>query len=249
MMHYYQFNVADYRKSTQYLTFLEHAIYRTLLDTYYLNESPLCGDDAKLMRLHGIRTEEEKAAFRVVIEDFFTLKDGHYHHEKCDQVLSKIYEKSEKARASAMKRWERNANASKTQSERNANGMLPNTQYPIPKEKDILSSSDDSPQKIVDQYNRIVTEIKPNWQRCTALTAKRKTMVKSALKLVEPRAKLIGETPAQYLERLLEAMASDADFFSGWPNQRNRDGFNCSFDTNFRQERIAQAIDKFAGQS
>ena len=95
-MHYYQFNVADYRKCTQYLSFLEHAIYRTLIDTYYLDESPLCGNDAKLMRLHSIRTEEEIAAFNVVIEDFFTLKDGLYHHEKCDQVLAKIYDKSEK---------------------------------------------------------------------------------------------------------------------------------------------------------
>jgi uncharacterized protein YdaU (DUF1376 family) len=129
-MHYYQFNVADYRKSTQYLSFLEHAIYRTLIDTYYLDESPLCGDDAKLMRLHSIRTEEEIEAFKVVIEDFFTLKDDGYHHEKCDEVLSKIYAKSEKARASANKRWERNANASETQGERNANGMLPNTYIP-----------------------------------------------------------------------------------------------------------------------
>lgn len=136
-MHYYQFNIADYRKSTQYLSFLEHAIYRSLLDSYYLDESPLCGDLAKLMRLHGVRTNDEKEAFNLVIEDFFVLKDGLFHHEKCDQVLAKIYEKSEKARASAMKRWERNANASETQCEGNANGMLPNTQYPntqIPKE-------------------------------------------------------------------------------------------------------------------
>jgi hypothetical protein len=114
--------------------------------------------------------------------------------------------------------------------------------------KDILSSSDDRQSKIIDEYNRIVDELKPNWQRCTAVTQKRKAAIKSALKVVDQRAKDLGDTPTEYLVRLLEAMATDLEFFSGHPNQRNQVGFNCSFDTNFRQERIAQAIDKFSGE-
>lgn len=131
-MHYYQFNIADYRKDTQHLSLLEHAIYRSLLDTYYLEESPLCKDDAKLMRTHSIRTSEEKEAFKNVISDFFALEDDGYHHKKCDEELSRIYEKSEKARLSAKKRWEKKANGMRTHSEGSANGMLPNTQDPIP---------------------------------------------------------------------------------------------------------------------
>ena len=92
-MHYYQFNIADYRKDTQHLSLLEHAIYRSLLDTYYLEESPLCKDDAKLMRTHSIRTSEEKEAFKNVISDFFTFEDDGYHHKKCDEELNKIDEK------------------------------------------------------------------------------------------------------------------------------------------------------------
>jgi len=131
-MHYYQFNIADYRKDTQHLSLLEHAIYRSLLDTYYLEESPLCKEDAKLMRTHSIRSEDEKKAFQNVISDFFTLEDDGYHHKKCDEELNKIYEKSEKARISAKKRWEKNAKAMRTHSEGSADGMLPNTYNPIP---------------------------------------------------------------------------------------------------------------------
>ena len=37
-MHYYQHNIADYRKDTIHLTLLEHGVYRQLLDQYYLTQ-------------------------------------------------------------------------------------------------------------------------------------------------------------------------------------------------------------------
>ena len=127
-MHFYQFNISDYRKRTGHLTLLEHAIYRSLIDTYYLEELPLCGDIAKLMRTHSARSKDEKEAFNAVIDEFFVLTDSGYHHEKCDQELAKIYEKSVKARHSAKVRWEKhNAKVMRTHSECNANGMLPKT--------------------------------------------------------------------------------------------------------------------------
>jgi len=139
-MHYYKFNIADYRKRTAHLSLVEHAIYRALIDTYYLEESPLCKDIAKLMRSHCIRTDKEKEAFSAVIEEFFFLGENGYHHEKCDEELSKIYAKSDKARASAKKRWDKsNANVMRNECERNANGMLPITQDPLPNTKDNIS--------------------------------------------------------------------------------------------------------------
>ena len=38
-----------------------------------------------------------------------------------------------------------------------------------------------------------------------------------------------------------------AEFFSGKPTQRNPTGYKCNFETNFKQERLSQAIDSFAG--
>jgi len=106
-MHYYQFNIADYRKRTGHLTLVEHAIYRSLMDTYYLQEGPLEGDLNRLMRSHSVRSKVEKQAFSDVLEEFFILAQNKYFHATCDSVLANIYEKSEKARASAKKRWDK----------------------------------------------------------------------------------------------------------------------------------------------
>ena len=118
-MHYYQFNIGDYRKDTNHLTLLEHGIYRNLLDTYYLNEKPLCEDDADLMRTHCVRTEEERIAFKNVIADFFKKTKKGYIHKRCDEQIAKYNQKSEKARLSAKSRWD--AKAMRTHSEGNAN--------------------------------------------------------------------------------------------------------------------------------
>lgn len=133
-MHYYTFNIGDYKRDTDHLTLLEHGIYRSLLDSYYLNDGYLTPDYAKLMRTHCIRSAEEQEAFKNVLADFFDLKEDRYSHEGCDKVLDQIYNKSEKARLSAKIRWDKNK--MRTQCERNANGMLPITHNPIPIRKE-----------------------------------------------------------------------------------------------------------------
>lgn len=130
-MHYYQFNIANYRKKTGYLNLIDHAIYRSLIDTYYLEESPLSTDIAYLMRTHSIRNATERESFNMILTDFFRLELDGYHHDECDDVLSKIYAKSEKARESAMKRWNKHANALPTDSEGTAKAMLPINLIPI----------------------------------------------------------------------------------------------------------------------
>jgi uncharacterized protein YdaU (DUF1376 family) len=132
-MHYYQHNIGDYRKDTSHLTLLEHGIYRQLLDSYYLDELPLCNDLAKLMRSHSVRSADEQQSLQNVLSDFFELTEEGYIHKRCDEIIAQYHGKSDKARASANARWgnkhkgskrkqsESNANALQTQSEGNAN--------------------------------------------------------------------------------------------------------------------------------
>lgn len=125
-MHYYQHNIADYRKDTAHLTLMEHGIYRQLLDSYYLDEIPLSNDIAKLMRSHCVRTVEEEQSLKNVLLDFFELTKKGYIHKRCDETIALYHGKSDKARASAMARWASknkgvDANAMPTQSEGNAN--------------------------------------------------------------------------------------------------------------------------------
>lgn len=128
-MHYYQHNIADYRKDTSHLTLVEHGIYRQLLDSYYLDEQPLSSNLDKLMRTHSIRSADEKQSLCNVLNDFFELTEDGYIHKRCDEVIAEYHGKSDKARASAKARWankhnaqsDSNANALRTQSEGNAN--------------------------------------------------------------------------------------------------------------------------------
>jgi uncharacterized protein YdaU (DUF1376 family) len=138
-MHYYSHNIADYRKDTSHLSFLEHGIYRQLLDSYYLDEMPLNADFSKLMRSHSIRTTDERSALENVLLDFFELTEKGYIHKRCDEVIAVYHGKSDKARQSANTRWQgskgkkgkSDANAMRTHSDGNAIGMLTNNHKPI----------------------------------------------------------------------------------------------------------------------
>lgn len=146
-MNYYEKHISDYRRDTTHLSLLEHGVYNQLLDTYYLSEMPLTSDLESLMRTHCARTADERQALVNVLKDFFTLSSDGYIHDKCQRVLERIYAKSDKARASADARWAKararkinglDANALPSQSEGNANGMLPNNPVPSNPSKTLL---------------------------------------------------------------------------------------------------------------
>ena len=135
-MHYYCHHIGDYRKDTTHLSFLEHGIYRHLLDSYYLNEIPLHGDLDKLMRAHSIRNADEKQALCNVLADFFLLTKKGYIHARCDAEIEAFHAKSEQARKAAIARWANRHNGSDAAAMQphissNAGGMPTNIQEPI----------------------------------------------------------------------------------------------------------------------
>lgn len=181
-MHFYPFNIPDYRQDAGHLTLEEHYIYRHLIDEYYLEEAPLTLDKRMLMRRMRL-TPDQAWALDSVLEEFFSETDNGYIHTRIEAELSTIYAKSDKARESANMRWHRNANAPKknatamrTHTERNASAMLPKTEDLIPNTKETTSSEKpaaSSPvpyQKIVDLYH----EHCPKFPRVVKLSAKRK---------------------------------------------------------------------------
>jgi uncharacterized protein YdaU (DUF1376 family) len=122
MMHYYQFNIGDYKSHTEHLSETEDLCYRRLLDWYYLHEKPLPLDQAEIGRFIRMRTHCECIA-NVLREYFEETKNGWIHH-RADREIQKTGEKSKKAKDSAQARWSKkdpiNANAMRTHSERNA---------------------------------------------------------------------------------------------------------------------------------
>jgi uncharacterized protein YdaU (DUF1376 family) len=140
-MHYYTFNVGDYRRDTGHLSPIEHHIYRTLIDWYYLNESPLPSEKRQIMRLNCISDAE---AMDNVLSDFFELnqEDKCYHQKRIDEEIAAFRSKSDKARESAKARWanqkdsESNADAMRTHTEGNANHKpITNNHKPLTIEK------------------------------------------------------------------------------------------------------------------
>jgi uncharacterized protein YdaU (DUF1376 family) len=222
-LHYYQFNIGDYRRQTSHLTLVEHALYRSLIDTYYLTELPLDKDLKALARAHNARSEDDKEALNNVLSDFFTLVDAGYCHTHCDEQLGKIYNKSELARKSAKARWDKQKNANNMQDgcERNANalnndanacktdadGMLPNnpiTQDPIPS-KNTTSSVDDCPhQLIIDLYHDKL----PQLRRIKVWTDKRKKNLRTRWREDKKHQTL------EFWERLFDYI-SRSDFLTG----------------------------------
>ena len=171
-LHYYNFNIGDYRRDTGHLSLLEHGVYRQLIDTYYLSEKPISKDIANVMRTHCVRSAEEKQALEYILKDFFDERDDGFHHIGCEKVLEQYRAKSDKARASAMARWSQSdANALPTDSERNAIGMLTNNQEPITNNqepvvikepKGSLSEASLPPcqhQKVIDLFHEVLPEL------------------------------------------------------------------------------------------
>ena len=146
-MHYYEFNIGDYMRDTAHLDEMEDLAYRRMLDLYYLKESPLPKSIPEIAKLIRMRTHSESIAN--VLQEYFTLTESGYVNAKANDTLIRIYDKSEKAKKSAEKRWElqrlKNANALLSDSERNANGMLPNNLLPNNLLPSIYVDSGESP--------------------------------------------------------------------------------------------------------
>lgn len=93
-MHYYQFNIADYRKDTAHLSLIEHAIYRQLLDWYYLDERPIPTETQWVIRRFQIPHEQVET----ILKEFFELRSDGWHHNRCDIEINNYKHNAEKNR-------------------------------------------------------------------------------------------------------------------------------------------------------
>jgi uncharacterized protein YdaU (DUF1376 family) len=119
-MHYYQFNIGDYKSHTEHLSEMEDLAYRRLLDWYYLHEKPIPIDINETARQIRLRLHCDCIA--LVLQEYFeSTEDGWIHHRANAEIL-KAGDRSQKASASAKVRWHKtsDANALRPQSEPNA---------------------------------------------------------------------------------------------------------------------------------
>ena len=94
-MHYYKFNIADYRKDTSHLSTIEHGIYRQLIDWYYLDEQPITAETQVVIRRLRLGSDEVKF-LENVLSDFFVLDKTGYRHKRIDVEIKDYHEQAEK---------------------------------------------------------------------------------------------------------------------------------------------------------
>lgn len=102
-MHYYQFNIADYRKDTVHLTRIEHSIYRDLIDWYYLEETPIPKETQSVMRRLRLGCEMEAQALKNVLQDFFLQESDGFHHKRIDLDIAEYHAQCSKNRSNGLK--------------------------------------------------------------------------------------------------------------------------------------------------
>jgi uncharacterized protein YdaU (DUF1376 family) len=94
-MHYYKFNIADYRKDTGHLSTIEHGIYRQLIDWYYLDEQPIPDETQVVIRRLRLGSDEVKF-LENVLSDFFVLGKTGYKHKRIEVEIKDYQEQAEK---------------------------------------------------------------------------------------------------------------------------------------------------------
>ena len=81
LMHWYKFNIGDYRRDTVHLTTLEHGIYRQLLDWYYLDEQPIPTETKAVMRRLCLGSDLV-ISLENVLQEFFILTEKGYEQKR-----------------------------------------------------------------------------------------------------------------------------------------------------------------------
>lgn len=184
-MHYYQFNIGDYKSHTDHLDLLEDLAFRRMIDWCYLHESPLPLDINTIAKKILMRTHTDSIAN--VLEEYFHKTDDGYINKRIFSEIEAFKDKSDKARKSAEARWkkkqtqsESNANALQTQSESNAKQETINiNQEPLTNNqvKETLSANANELFEIFSYWKKVMRKTDS-----AKFTAKRMKAVKSRLK-------------------------------------------------------------------
>ena len=102
-MHYYSFNIKDYRKDTQHLKPIEHYIYRMLIDLYYMDEKPIPKKTQWVMRRLMLDSPEHETMLKNVLDDFFYECDEGFRHKRIDCEITKYHGNVQKNRENGKK--------------------------------------------------------------------------------------------------------------------------------------------------
>lgn len=100
-MHYYQFNIGDYKSHTDYLSPIEDLAYRRMLDLCYLHEKPLPKTANEVARKIGLR--DHVIEVELVLNDFFENTEDGYVNFRVNEEIEAYKAKADSARNNGKK--------------------------------------------------------------------------------------------------------------------------------------------------
>lgn len=86
-MNYYKRHIGDYAAATRHLSLLEHGVYCLMLDVYYTSERALPVDTRAVQRLVNARSDEEREAVEIILNEFFEKHSDGWHQARCDEEI------------------------------------------------------------------------------------------------------------------------------------------------------------------
>lgn len=154
-MHSYHHNIKTFNNATRHLTRVERSLYRDLIELYYDSEKPLPADNFdRLARLALANSDDEKAALRYVLSEFFTESNGLYVHDYCDEQIEKFYNnttaKALAGKASAKARLEKQQQRKREREKENQTGV----------EQDLTSVEQNPTNHKTSNHNKPETNLK-----------------------------------------------------------------------------------------
>lgn len=102
------FYVGDYLRDTLHLSDRQHGAYLLILFHYYCHHRPPPDNDEVLARI-ARSSLSDWPAIRSAIAEFFDVRDGHWYHDRVEQVLADMHRvrkaKQDGAFKTNAKRW------------------------------------------------------------------------------------------------------------------------------------------------
>ncbi len=94
---------SDYDKDTSRLSLEQHGIYLMLIKEYWNNGGPIENDIMGIYRSLGALTDSEQKNILYILDKYFKLENGYYHHSRIEAELTKALE-NKKSKSDAGKK-------------------------------------------------------------------------------------------------------------------------------------------------
>ena len=149
-MHYYQFNIGDYKSHTNHLDLIEDLAYRRLLDLYYLHERPLNSGIAAVARQIGMREHEDKV--KLILEEFFHMSEDGWINARADREIKHFHSKIEQASRAGKASAQRRSNARSTDVQPNKKQETRNNKQDTNNTATVVASPDGVSSEVWSQF-------------------------------------------------------------------------------------------------